>query len=117
VGRIDENGYLHIVDRIKDVIISGGLNVYPREVENVLYLYNSVEECAVVGLAHDEYGEAVAGFVRLKQGPEITEEELISFCKKHMASYKAPKKIFFVEDFPRTPQGKLLKRELRKYSF
>jgi long-chain acyl-CoA synthetase len=117
VGRIDGDGYLHIVDRLKDMIISGGLNVYPTEVENVLYLHECVEECAVVGLAHDEYGEAVAAFIRLKQGPAVTEEELIRFCKDHMASYKAPKKIFFVEDFPRTPQGKLLKRELRNHSF
>lgn len=117
VGRIDEDGYLHIVDRLKDMIITGGLNVYPTEVENVLYLHESVEECAVAGLAHDEYGEAVAAFVRLKQGLEATEDDLIRFCKEHMASYKAPKKIFFVEDFPRTPQGKLLKRELRSHSF
>lgn len=117
VGRIDEEGYLHIVDRLKDMIISGGLNVYPTEVENVLYLHESVEECAVVGLAHEEYGEAVAAFVRLKQDAALTEEGLIRFCKDHMASYKAPKKVFFVEDFPRTPQGKLLKRELRNRSF
>jgi len=117
VGRIDEEGYLHIVDRLKDMIISGGLNIYPTEVENVLYLHESVEECAVVGLAHEEYGEAVAAFIHLKQGAAVTEDELTRFCKDHMASYKAPKKIFFVEDFPRTPQGKLLKRELRNQSF
>jgi long-chain acyl-CoA synthetase len=117
VGRIDEDGYLHIVDRLKDMIISGGLNIYPTEVENVLYLHSSVEECAVVGLTHDEYGEAVAAFVHLKQDSKSTEDDLIRFCKDNMASYKAPKKIFFVEDFPRTPQGKLLKRELRNHSF
>ena len=117
IGRIDEEGYLHIVDRLKDMIISGGLNVYPTEVENVLYLHESVEECAVVGLAHEEYGEAVTAFVRLKQGAATTQDELVRFCKDHMASYKAPKNVFFVEDFPRTPQGKLLKRELRNHSF
>ena len=117
VGRIDEDGYLHIVDRLKDMIISGRLDIYPTEIENVLYLHESVEECAVVGLAHEEYGEAVAAFVHLKQDVQSTEDELIRFCKESMASYKTPKKIFFVEDFPRTPQGKLLKRELRTYSF
>ncbi len=117
VGRIDEEGYLYIVDRIKDMIISGGLNIYPNEVEDVLYRHDFVEECAVVGLPHEEYGEAVAAFIRLKKGLEITEKELVEFCKKHMASYKAPKKIHFVDDFPRTPQGKILRRKLRKHSF
>jgi len=117
LGRTDEEGYLHIVDRIKDMIISGGLNIYPTEVEDVLYRHDFVEECAVAGLPHEEYGEAVAAFVRLKSGYEASELDLIKFCKERMASFKAPKKIVFVKDFPRTPQGKLLKRELRKYSF
>jgi long-chain acyl-CoA synthetase len=117
VGRMDEEDYLHIVDRIKDMIISGGLNIYPTEVEDVLYRHDFVEECAVAGLPHKEYGEAVAAFVRLKSGHEAEESDLIRFCKERMASYKAPKKIVFVKDFPRTPQGKILKRELRKYSF
>jgi long-chain acyl-CoA synthetase len=117
MGRIDAEGYLFVVDRIKDMIISGGLNIYPAEVENVLYRHDSVEECAVAGLPHEEYGEAVAAFVQLKPGREAVESELIKFCKKQMASYKAPRKIVFVKDFPRTPQGKLLKRELRKHSF
>jgi long-chain acyl-CoA synthetase len=117
VGRMDEEGYLHIVDRIKDMIITGGLNVYPTEVENVLYLHDAVEECAVVGLAHDEYGEAVTAFVRTKQGAGATEDELTRFCKDRIAAYKVPKKILFVDDFPRTPQGKLLKRGLRRHAF
>jgi len=99
------------------MIISGGLNIYPTEVENVLYLHESVEECAVTGLRHDEYGEAVTAFVRRKPDCEVTESDLILFCKEHIARYKAPKKIVFVKDFPRTPQGKLLKRELRKVIF
>ncbi|MCF8063060.1 MAG: AMP-binding protein [Deltaproteobacteria bacterium] len=116
VGRFDGDGYLHIVDRIKDLVITGGLNVYPTEVEEVLYRHDTVEECAVTGLPHPEYGEAVTAFVRLKRDCGTTEEELIRFCKESMASYKAPKRVLFVEDFPRTPQGKLLKRELRKTS-
>ena len=114
VGRMDEDGYLYIVDRLKDMIISGGLNIYPTEVENVLYLHQAVEECAVVGRPDPEYGEAATAFVHLKQGCECPAGELIRFCKESMASYKAPKRIIFVEEFPRTPQGKLLKRELRK---
>ena len=108
VGRIDEDGYLYIVDRLKDMVISGGLNVYPTEVENVLYLHQAVEECAVVGRPDPEYGETVIAFVHLKQGCDCRSDELIRFCKENMASYKAPKKIIFVEEFPRTPQGKLL---------
>ena len=117
VGRIDAEGYLYIVDRIKDMIISGGLNVYPTEVENVLYRHDAVEECAVAGLSNAEFGEAVTAFVRLKPGSKATESNLINFCKTEIAGYKAPKKIVFVNDFPRTPQGKLLKRKLRKISF
>jgi long-chain acyl-CoA synthetase len=117
VGRLDGEGYLYIVDRIKDMIISGGLNIYPTEVEAVLYRHDAVEECAVAGLSHAEYGEAVTAFVRLKSGYNATESDLITFCKGELARYKAPKKIVFVKDFPRTPQGKLLKRELRKTSF
>jgi acyl-CoA synthetase (AMP-forming)/AMP-acid ligase II len=116
VGRIDEEGYLFIVDRIKDMIISGGLNIYPTEVENTLYQHEAVEECAVAGLAHEEFGETVTAFVLLKPGFDVEETDLIGFCKQRMASYKAPKKIVYVDDFPRTPQGKLLKRELRKLS-
>jgi long-chain acyl-CoA synthetase len=115
IGRFDDEGYLYIVDRIKDMIISGGLNVYPTEVEEIMYTHEAVEECGVVGVPHKEYGEAVTAFIRLKKGREDSEDELIQFCKKRMASYKVPKKVIFVDDFPRTPQGKILKRELRKH--
>ncbi len=115
VGRLDEEGYLYIVDRIKDMIISGGLNVYPTEVEEVLYTHEAVEECGVAGTPHEEYGEAVTAFIRLKEGRTVTEEELIRFCKEKMASYKAPKKVIFMEELPKTPQGKILKRELKTY--
>lgn len=115
IGRFDDDGYLYIVDRIKDMIISGGLNVYPTEVEETLYTHDAVEECAVTGTYHKEYGEAVTAFVKQKEGKAISEAELIRFCKERMASYKAPKKVLFVKDFPKSPQGKILKRELRKY--
>ncbi len=114
VGHFDEDGYVYIVDRLKDVIITGGLNVFPNEVEEVIYTHEAVEECSVVGLPNEEYGEAVTAFIRLKKDHGPSEGDLIRFCKEKMASYKAPKKILFVDDFPRTPQGKILKRELRK---
>ena len=114
IGRLDEDGYLYIVDRIKDLIISGGLNVYPTEVEEILYTHPAVEECAVVGMPHIEYGEAVSAFVKRKQGRECSEKDLIDHCKKHIASFKSPKKIMFVEELPKSPAGKILKREIRK---
>jgi long-chain acyl-CoA synthetase len=114
VGVFDEEGYLYIVDRIKDIIITGGENVYPKEVEDLLHQHKAVNECGVVGLPHQEYGEAVTAFVTLKPGMMVDERELISFCKERMARYKVPKTIRFVTDLPKTPQGKILRRGLRK---
>ena len=114
VGRFDDEGYLYIVDRIKDVIITGGENVFPREVEDLLYTHEAVNECAVVGRPHPEYGEAVTAFVTLKEGKVPDEEEMIRFCKERLARYKAPKRIHFINELPKSPQGKILKRELRK---
>ncbi len=113
IGRMDQEGYLYIVDRVKDMIISGGLNVYPREVEEVLYTHEAVEECAVVGLEHPEYGECVTAFVQVRGGASVDEAHLIDFCKQRMASYKAPKRVIFERALPKSPQGKILKRELR----
>jgi len=113
VGRLDDDGYLYIVDRIKDVVISGGHNVFPTEVEEILYTHEAVEECAVVGMPHSEYGEAVTAYVIIKQGQACSEADLISFCKAQIASYKAPKKILFVDALPKSPAGKILKREIR----
>jgi long-chain acyl-CoA synthetase len=114
VGVFDSEGYLYIVDRIKDIIITGGENVYPKEVEDLLHEHKAVNECGVVGLPHREYGEAVTAFVTLKPGMTADEATLIDFCKERMARYKVPKAIHFVEDLPKTPQGKILRRELRK---
>ena len=113
VGRFDEEGHLYIVDRIKDVIITGGENVFPREVEDVLYTHDCVDECAVVGLPHPEYGEAVTAFVTLKPGKNVSEESLILYCKEHLARYRVPKKVNIVSGLPKSPQGKILRRELR----
>jgi long-chain acyl-CoA synthetase len=114
VGVFDDEGYLFIVDRIKDVVITGGENVFPKEVEDMLHRHKAVNECGVVGLPHDEFGEAVTAFVTVKPGMNVDERTLIAFCKERMASYKAPKSIRFVSDLPKTPQGKILRRELRK---
>jgi long-chain acyl-CoA synthetase len=115
VGRLDKDGYLYIVDRIKDMIISGGLNVFSTEVEEVLYTHAAVEEFAVLGMPHVEYGEAVTAIVKIKQDRACSEDRLIDFCKERIASYKAPKKILFVDEFPKSPAGKILKREIRKF--
>jgi acyl-CoA synthetase (AMP-forming)/AMP-acid ligase II len=114
IGVFDEEGYLYIVDRIKDIIITGGENVYPKEVEDLLHQHKAVSECGVVGLPHHEYGEAVTAFVTLKPGLTADERTLIDFCKERMARYKVPKAVYFVADLPKTPQGKILRRELRK---
>jgi long-chain acyl-CoA synthetase len=114
VGVFDREGYLYIVDRIKDIVITGGENVYPKEVEDLLHQHKAVNECGVVGLPHHEYGEAVTAFVTLKPGMNVDENTLIAFCKERMARYKVPKAIHFVADLPKTPQGKILRRELRK---
>jgi long-chain acyl-CoA synthetase len=114
IGVYDSEGYLYIVDRIKDVIITGGENVFPKEVEDLLHQHRAVNECGVVGLPHQEYGEAVTAFVMVKPNMTVDEKELIAFCKERLARYKVPKSIRFVADLPKTPQGKILRRELRK---
>ena len=106
--------YVYIVDRKKDMIISGGENIYPREIEEVLYKHPAVAEAAVIGAPDDVWIERVHALIVLKEGRHATEEEMIEFCKHHLARYKAPKSVEFVESLPKNPQGKILKRELRK---
>jgi acyl-CoA synthetase (AMP-forming)/AMP-acid ligase II len=110
---IDEEGYVTIVDRKKDMILTGGENVYSTEVENVLYLHPAILECAVVGIPDAKWGEAVKGVVVLKTGQKATAEEIIHFCKEKIAHYKAPKSIDFIEALPRTGSGKIHKKGLR----
>ena len=112
MARVDEDGYFFIVDRKKDMIIRGGYNVYPREVEEVLYEHPAVREVAVIGIPHDEYGEEVAAAVTLKDGVEVTADELRDFVKEQVAAYKYPRYIWFVEELPKGPTGKILKREI-----
>jgi len=110
---MDEEGYVTIVDRRKDMIVTGGENVYSTEVENTLYLHPAVLECAVVGVPDEKWGEAVQGVVVLKPTREATEEELIRFCKERIARYKAPKSIDFISSLPKTGSGKIEKKKLR----
>jgi long-chain acyl-CoA synthetase len=114
VGVLDENGYLFIVDRLKDMIISGGENVYSLEVEEALYAHPDVQECAVIGMPDKEWGERVTAFILPKPGQAIDQRELKDFLKARLSAYKVPKHFFMVEDFPRSPAGKLLKRKLRE---
>jgi long-chain acyl-CoA synthetase len=112
MAKVDEDGYFFIVDRKKDMIIRGGYNVYPREIEEVLYEHPAVREVAVVGLPHDDLGEEVGAAVVLKDGADATEEELRAYAKEQVAAYKYPRKIWFVDDLPKGPTGKILKREV-----
>jgi fatty-acyl-CoA synthase len=114
LGYYDEHGLLHVVDRKKDMIKTGGENVASREVEEVLYRHGSVQEAAVFGLAHPVWVEAVVAAVVRREGSMATEEELIAHCRASLAGFKTPKQIFFVDELPKNPSGKLLKRELRE---
>ncbi|MCL4702206.1 MAG: long-chain-fatty-acid--CoA ligase [Burkholderiaceae bacterium] len=110
----DRDGYIEIVDRKKDMIISGGYNVYPREVEEVLYGHPAVRECAVIGVPDAKWGEAVKAVVSIRPCQITTAEELLEHCRKYLASYKKPQSIDLIDELPKSPNGKILKRELRK---
>ena len=113
IGHLDAEGYLHITDRKKDMIISGGFNVYPSEVEQVIWSHPAVQDCAVIGVPDDTWGEAVKAVVELNAGQSATAEDLIALCKERLGSVKAPKSVDFVESLPRSPVGKVLKKDLR----
>jgi long-chain acyl-CoA synthetase len=112
MATVDEDGYYFIVDRKKDMIIRGGYNVYPREIEEVLYEHPAVHEAAVIGLPHPELGEEVGAAVALKPGADATERELRDHVKSQVAAYKYPRKIWFVDELPKGTTGKILKREI-----
>jgi acyl-CoA synthetase (AMP-forming)/AMP-acid ligase II len=114
LGVMDERSYIYLLDRAKDMIISGGENIYSREIEDVILMHPAVHEVAVIGVPDETWGEAIKAIVALKEGQKATEEEIISFCKRHLASYKKPKSIEFVDAIPKNPYGKVLKRELRE---
>jgi fatty-acyl-CoA synthase len=114
LARMDDEGFFYIVDRIKDMIVSGGENIYPREIEEVLFTHPAIAEAAVVGVPDDLWGESVVAFVALKQGRALSEEEVIAFCKQNLASYKKPRQVRFLPRIPRNPSGKVLKYKLRE---
>jgi fatty-acyl-CoA synthase len=114
LGTMDSRGYLRIEGRLKDMIIRGGENVYPREIEEVLARYPKVAEAAVVGMADPKWGEIVVAFVRCAPGERPTPEELSDFCRSHLAHYKAPQRWEFVDAFPLTASGKIEKFRLRQ---
>jgi long-chain acyl-CoA synthetase len=113
IGNIDENGYITITDRKKDMIIVGGFNVYPRDVEDILYTHPKVELVAVVGVPDEKSGEKVKAFIKLKAGETVTQEEMMAFCKENMAGYKRPRIIEFRNEIPVSNIGKVLRRVLR----
>ncbi len=114
IGIMDDDGYVYIVDRKKDMIITGGFNVYPAEVEAALLTHPTIQDAAVVGVPDEKWGEMVKGIVVFKAGQEATEEELMDFCKEILGSVKAPKSVEFWESLPRTPAGKTSRKDIRK---
>ncbi|SEN12628.1 long-chain acyl-CoA synthetase [Mesobacillus persicus] len=112
LARMDEDGYFYIVDRKKDLVIVGGYNVYPREVEEVLYAHPEVVEVAVLGVPDPNFGEAVRAFV-VSKNPELTEDQLLEYCREHLAKYKVPSSIGFLEELPKNTTGKILRRSLK----
>jgi long-chain acyl-CoA synthetase len=114
MARVDEEGYFYIVDRKKDLIIRGGYNVYPREVEEVLYEHPKIREAAVVGVTHDQWGEEIGAAVVLHDGEELAPEEVSAYVKERIAAYKYPRLVWFLDELPKGPTGKILKREIER---
>ncbi len=114
MGYYDARGFIYIADRKKDMIVSGGENIYPKEVEEILYRHPAISEAAVIGIPDPYWVERVHALVVLNSGRQATEAEIIDFCRKHIAHYKAPKGVEFLESLPKNPQGKILKKEIRK---
>jgi long-chain acyl-CoA synthetase len=114
IGMVDEDGYVTIVDRKKDMIIRGGYNVYPREIEEVIYQHSSITEAAVIGVPDKVHGEEVVAVVALKPGQELGHEQLEAFCREHLAAYKVPRRTIIMDSLPKGPTGKILKRLLKE---
>ena len=112
IAQMDENGYFQIVDRKKDMIIAGGFNIYPREVEEELYKHPKVQEAVVAGIPDAYRGETVKAYIVLKEGETATEEEIIAFCRENLARYKVPRSVEFRQELPKSMVGKILRRML-----
>jgi len=114
LGYLDEDRYLFVVDRKKDMVISGGVNIYTKEIESVLFTHPAILEAAVIGLPDEDWGEVVTAVVVVREGMELTAPEVIEYCRQSLASYKKPRRVFFQAELPKNPSGKVLKRELRQ---
>ena len=114
MGRVDADGFVYVEDRLKDMIISGGENIYSPEVERVLAEHPAVMEVAIIGVPDDTWGETVKAVVSLNEGTSATEEELIAHCQEHLANVQVPPSVDIIDALPRNPTGKILKRDLRK---
>jgi fatty-acyl-CoA synthase len=114
MGRIDEQGYLYVIDRRKDMIVSGGENVYPAEIEKVIREMASVSDVSVIGIADAKWGETPKAYIEMKAGTTLTQKEIESFCRTKLAGYKVPRHVEFIDALPRNPTGKVLKKALRK---
>ncbi|MBS7699673.1 MULTISPECIES: AMP-binding protein [unclassified Chelatococcus] len=114
LATVDEDGFVTLVDRSKDMIISGGENVYPKEIENVLYEHPSVAECAVFGIPDEKWGEVPAAYIQIRTGGSVTEDDLVAHCAERLARFKRPRVVKFVQEFPKTPIGKIQKNFLRE---
>jgi len=112
MGRMDEEGYVYILDRKKDIIVSGAENISARDVENVIYAHPAVQECAVIGVPSEKWGEEVKAIVVPRQGMTVTPEEIIEYCRDKMAGFKRPKSAEIWKELPKNPSGKILKREI-----
>jgi len=113
IGMMDDEGYVFIVDRVKDMINVSGFKVWPAEVEEFLYKHPAIQEVAVFGSPHPEKGEMVVAAIILKEGASATSEEIITYCRNHLAAYKAPARVDFISELPKSATGKILKRTLR----
>jgi long-chain acyl-CoA synthetase len=114
IGKMDEDGFFYIVDRLKDMIISGGFKIFPRDIEEVLYRHPKIREAALVGVKDDYHGELPVAHIVVKEGETLTEQEVIAYCREQLSPYKVPKRVVFHDDLPKTLVGKILKRELKE---
>jgi len=114
LARVEADGYFSIVDRTKDMIISGGENIYPKEIENIIITHPAIAEVAVFGIPDEMWGEAVCAAIVTKEGENLSEEALIEFCSFRVAGYKKPKKVLFLDDLPKNAAGKITKNTLRE---